>query len=87
MSSQGASHPQNPRKALCGTTNPLTIFLSVFPTPLVNEIRSARRRMSTLDDKQGKEDLALGELSIRDSKEESDKVRHVKSRILLEVTC
>ncbi len=53
----------------------------------MNEIRSARRRMSTLDDKQAREDLALGELSIRDSKEESGKVRHLKSKILLKVTC
>ena len=59
----------------------LTFFPPIFPE--VNEIRGARRRMSTLDDKAGRDDLSgIGELSLRDSKEESDKVRGVKFLIM-----
>ena len=41
--------------------------------------------MSTLDDKAGREDLDdIGELSLRDSKEESDKVRGIKLPIMID---
>ena len=65
--------------------SPLLLLIFFFFSAIENEIRGVRRRMSTLDDKAGREDLDdIGELSLRDSKEESDKVRGIKLPIMID---